>query len=241
MPPESVAEMQKYYLPEAEILQQEINAYRGGWLENLVQRAEAYSIMLSQMLFFSLRIAGCMLIGMGLYRMGLITGQLPKALYARVAGVMLPTGLLMATYSAWLLHHSGFSDAVYSQMIIGQWNYYGSLIAGIGYLALFILMYKAHQDATWVQRICKVGQMAFSNYIAQSLLCTFLFYGFGLGLFAKLERYQTLLLVPVICALLYYLSSWWLARYHYGPLEWLWRALTYGQLPPFRKKRADNL
>ena len=71
--------------------------------------------------------------------------------------------------------------------------------------------------------------MALTNYIAQTLICTTLFYGFGLGfgLYGQLERYQLYLLVGAIAAVEMIWSVIWLRNFRFGPLEWVWRSLTY--------------
>jgi uncharacterized protein len=76
--------------------------------------------------------------------------------------------------------------------------------------------------------------MALSNYLLQSLICTFIFYGYGLGLFGQVGAAAGLLLTVVIYALQVPLSVWWLRRFRFGPAEWLWRTMTYGRRQPFR-------
>ena len=70
--------------------------------------------------------------------------------------------------------------------------------------------------------------MALSNYLMHSLICLFIFTGAGFGLTGALERWALYLVVLLIWLLQLWLSPWWLARYRYGPAEWLWRSLTYG-------------
>jgi uncharacterized protein len=77
--------------------------------------------------------------------------------------------------------------------------------------------------------------MAFTNYIAQSLILGLIFYGYGFGLFGRIGSTTGLVLVLVLYVVQVLASRWWLARFAYGPLEWLWRALMYGRRPPFRK------
>jgi uncharacterized protein len=77
--------------------------------------------------------------------------------------------------------------------------------------------------------------MAFTNYISQSIICTLLFYSHGLGLFAQLDRYQLMIVVAVIFIAQLIWSPWWLSRFKFGPLEWLWRSLSYGKLQPFKR------
>ena len=82
------------------------------------------------------------------------------------------------------------------------------------------------------RRIAAVGRMAFSNYLATSLLCTLLFYGYGLGWFGRLERWQLYPIVAVICAAMLLWSKPWLDRFAYGPFEWLWRSMARLKLQP---------
>ena len=77
--------------------------------------------------------------------------------------------------------------------------------------------------------------MAFTNYIMHSVLCTLIFYGAGLGFFGSVERWGEVLLVLAIWAIQLILSPLWLSRFRFGPLEWLWRSMTYWRLQPFRK------
>jgi uncharacterized protein len=104
-------------------------------------------------------------------------------------------------------------------------------------LALFYMSSLAllGQRPAWQPRLARlapVGRMAISNYLLQSLVCTMLFYGYGLGLYHQVGIAAGLLLTVVIYALQIPLSNWWLARFRFGPVEWLWRSLTYGRWQP---------
>ncbi|HJU84803.1 MAG TPA: DUF418 domain-containing protein [Holophagaceae bacterium] len=79
-----------------------------------------------------------------------------------------------------------------------------------------------------------VGRMAFTNYIVQSLVCTFVFYGWGLGLYNRVGPAAGMAFSFALFGLQVPFSRWWLSRFRFGPLEWLWRCLTYGELQPFR-------
>jgi uncharacterized protein len=74
--------------------------------------------------------------------------------------------------------------------------------------------------------------MAFSNYLLQTLLCTTLFYGHGIGLFGSLERWAQALVVLGLWVLALVISPFWLAKFRFGPVEWLWRSLSYWQFQP---------
>ena len=82
----------------------------------------------------------------------------------------------------------------------------------------------------------RLGTLRLTNYIGQSLICTTLFYGYGFGLFGKVSPTWGVLLTLVLFLLQIPFSIWWLARWRFGPLEWVWRSLTYGKLQPMRKE-----
>ena len=86
-----------------------------------------------------------------------------------------------------------------------------------------------------VKPLQAVGRMAFTNYILETVLCTAIFYGHGLGLFGRIDRVGQLVIVLGIWAPLLVTSSLWLRAFRFGPLEWLWRTLTYGRAPAMRK------
>jgi uncharacterized protein len=96
------------------------------------------------------------------------------------------------------------------------------------------------QDEPWNRRLAPlaaVGRMALSNYLLHSLICTTIFYGYGLALFGKVRPSLDLLLIIIIFLIQIPLSVWWLRRFRFGPVEWLWRSLTYWQLQAMRVSR----
>lgn len=97
----------------------------------------------------------------------------------------------------------------------------------LGYLCLVILLCN---DDVWLARLRRfgaVGRTALSNYLLQSVIGTLIFYSYGLGLFGKVGPAILLIFTVVIYGLLVLASEWWLTRYRFGPVEWLWRSLTY--------------
>ena len=110
-------------------------------------------------------------------------------------------------------------------------NSWGCIPVALGYLGLVMLAVRRGFLPGLQARLAAVGRMAFTNYLLQTVLCTTIFYGHGLGLFGSVERYQQLLIVFAVWGFQLWLSPIWMRRYAYGPLEWLWRTLTYGRLP----------
>ena len=80
-----------------------------------------------------------------------------------------------------------------------------------------------------------VGRMAFSNYIVQSIVLGLIFYGYGLGLFGRIGLWPCFAIVILIFAVQALVSRWWLDRFTFGPLEWLWRSLMYGRRQPMKR------
>lgn len=103
---------------------------------------------------------------------------------------------------------------------------------------LFLLWYRRPSFRRWLGLLAPVGRLALSNYLLQTLLCTALFYSWGLGLFGRVGPAAGIVLSLAIFALQVGLSRWWIGRFRFGPIEWLWRALSYGYLPPFRRRSA---
>ncbi|MCW8999795.1 MAG: DUF418 domain-containing protein, partial [Kangiellaceae bacterium] len=225
----------KQFLPALDIIQREVDAYRGGWSENQVLRLEAMQNMIGFIVFFGVRIAGCMLLGMALFKLGIINGKRSKSYYRNLALICLIPGLLIVTYGAILMVESGFADAVKIQMLYGQINFLASIVVALGYIGLFQWLHMS-EGGQWIKsRFEAVGQMAFTNYISQSLLCTFVFYGIGFGLFSTMSRAELVLVAISVFALQFMWSKWWLDKFNFGPLEWFWRSLTYLKFQSFKK------
>ncbi len=106
------------------------------------------------------------------------------------------------------------------------------LSLGLAYLAAFVLLFDQPAWRRWLQGLAPVGRMALSNYLAQTVLAIGLFYGVGAGLGPRFGLAGMLLAWTVIFALQLALSHWWLARFQFGPMEWLWRSLTYRRRQP---------
>ncbi len=111
---------------------------------------------------------------------------------------------------------------------------FGAPALAMAYLALLALL---APRVPFISRLAPVGRMALTNYLLQSLICVTLFYGYGLGLYGRIGQAEGLLLTAVIFLLQIPFSNWWLKRYRFGPMEWLWRCLTYRKMQPMRRSR----
>lgn len=201
-----------------------------------LQRAADLDAMMGYLVLFGPLVLGMFLIGAGLLRSGALLRpheHLPLFRRLRFWGYLL--GLPMVIGSFWLVQTVDFTrldgDSVLAQTLMS----FGSLALCLAYMATLVL---ALQRADWAARLAwlaPAGQMALTNYLLQSLVCVGIFYGYGLGYFEQLPRAWQPLFVFALFGLQVLLSRWWLARFRFGPAEWLWRALTYLRVPPFRR------
>jgi len=108
------------------------------------------------------------------------------------------------------------------------------------YASTLILLAQGERWRRRLAPLAAVGRMALSNYLLQSLICTTIFYGYGLSLFCKLRPSLGLLLTVIICLMQVLLSVWWMRRFRFGPIEWMWRSLTYWERQPMRVSRRPS-
>ena len=116
----------------------------------------------------------------------------------------------------------------------------GPLALGIAYATGFVLLFRQPGWSRRLAFLAPLGRMALTNYLSQSLLGIALFYGIGLGLGPAHGMARVLLACALVLTLQIAWSRWWLARFRYGPVEWLWRWLTYGERPLLRKTETGS-
>ena len=119
-------------------------------------------------------------------------------------------------------------------LVDGQYNYIGSVLVSMAYVGLVMNLVLAGKLAGLRSRLAAVGRMALTNYLMQSVIGVLIFTGYGLGLFGQVSRFHLWWFILGIWVLQLVLSPWWLNRYRFGPVEWLWRSLTYGKRQPMR-------
>ena len=123
--------------------------------------------------------------------------------------------------------------------LASQWNYWGSILVSLAWIALILRWWQSGAARALIARLAAAGRMAFSCYIAETLICTTVFYGQGLGLFARIDRLGQVFVTVAVWLIMLAMAPLWLARFRFGPLEWLWRTATYGHVEPIG--RSANL
>jgi uncharacterized protein len=172
-------------------------------------------------------------IGMALFKSGFLSGEKSKSLYAIVAFIGIGVGVLINYFFVKEQYHLRFDQFQFIQK--WKFSYYEirRVFQTMGYLSLLILMYKAIPFRRILNVFVPVGQMAFTNYLSQSIITSIIFYGFGL--FGKLQRYEVYFVVGSIWLFQIIFSNIWLRYFRFGPFEWLWRSLTYLKKQPMKR------
>ena len=174
-----------------------------------------------------------MLIGMGLYRIGFFSGAIADDRLRRWGWIGVAIGIVVALPIALWVKAGGFT-------------FYGTFAAMVGMLPLpqlamtlglaaLLVRHTPPASSAFGRRVTTAGRVAFTNYLGTSIVMIALFHGWGGGLFGELNRPQLYGVALAMCALMLAWSAPWLERFRYGPLEWLWRCLTYGRLFPLRR------
>jgi uncharacterized protein len=242
MPPEQAAAFSAGWQPTAAAISAEVDAYRGGWLAQMAPRvAESLEMHTGGFFFWGFwRAGGLMLLGMALFKWGVFSGERSRRFYRIMLLVGLGIGLPLVAYGIVQNFAHGWTFA-YSRFGIGyQYNYWASLLVSLGYVGGVMLIVQTQSLPRLTGTLAAVGRMAFTNYLLHTLIATTIFYGHGLALFGSVNRVGQILIVFAIWGVQLVLSPLWLAHFRFGPVEWLWRALTYWQLPPLRRVQTEQ-
>ncbi len=178
-----------------------------------------------------------MFLGMAFFKLGILTGQAPIKIYWLLAIVGLGLGLAVSWYLRLqpLIKYQ-FNWFEYTKNTKFEWYTISRTLRALGIFGLLMLLYRSGVFKWLFALMRPVGQMAFTNYLTQSLICGIIFYGVGFGLYGKLQRYEVYYVVGAIWLLQIIWSHIWLRFFYFGPLEWLWRSLTYWKKQPFVKR-----
>lgn len=179
------------------------------------------------------RIYGCFLLGF-LFGRQEIYKQLPqlRVLVKRIMLWGLSIGLLLNFFYARVLETHTWADVLLGSFAV--------LPLSLAYAALLYLIWLGPEGPRRLRYFAPVGRMALTNYIGQSVICTLIFYNTGLGLAGTVGPTIYIPIGFAVYALQVAASSWWLARFRFGPLEWLWRMATYGKRIPLLKQAAPT-
>jgi len=176
---------------------------------------------------------GLMLIGMAGFKSGFLTGEWADSRYRRLAVTTIALGATAGAVTvAYDIGSHFYIVGIMSAFIVAEAPF--MTIMAAGYAALIILLSRGNGDLA--QRIAAAGRCAFTNYLGTSIVAILVYYGWGLGLYGSVSRWQAWLLAPLVWIAMLLWSKPWLERFHYGPFEWAWRSLSRWKLQPMRRR-----
>jgi uncharacterized protein len=219
----------------ADTVRQSVGAGRAGYWEQVERNLTGYfgpGITIHIDLMFD--VISAMLIGMGLFKTGFLTARSSDATYVYTALVGFAVSIPLYVYGILHSYQEHFDFVTLDRWV---WlPYYATRDAGMLAIAALVLLMVKHGVLRAPQRwLAAVGKTAFSNYIGTSIVCQFIFLWGPWKLFGTMEYFQLMYVVMGVWALNLVFSTQWLRFFEYGPLEWLWRSLTYWKAQPMRR------
>ncbi|MGH7306203.1 MAG: DUF418 domain-containing protein [Candidatus Rokuibacteriota bacterium] len=234
--PAALAAWRARWTPRPAIVNLEIAQYRGGWTEQMAHRVpaalETETVDFVTRLFWQM--TGLMLIGMALFKRGVLSAARSRAFYLRMGALGFGAGALLISLGLWRSFVTKW-DLLDFALVSQQLHYWGNLFVALGWTALVMLLC---QRGWPLRPVATVGRMALSNYLLQTVICTTIFYGHGFGLFGRVDRAGQLAIVVGVWAFQLLASSAWLGYFTVGPVEWVTRWFVFRRRPSFLRSSA---
>ena len=217
------------YVPRRVRMVNEVNYYQSSWADQMEYRVPAawdiHTWSFPTRLVWEM--SGLMLMGMALFKSGVLTAARSDTFYRRLGGFGFGGGILLISLALWRSVATDWDPLDYA-LISQELRTWGNLLVALGWVALTM---RLCQRGWRLAPVAAVGQMALTNYLLQSVICTTIFYGHGLGLFGEIDRAGQLAIVLVVWAFQLLTSTAWLAYFAVGPVEWLLRWIVFRRRP----------
>ena len=234
-PPGDVDGLRAFWTPDADSIAREVAAFHGSWWQQMSERIpNSLAFQTDLMPFTAPRATGMMLLGMALYKSGVLTGQRDRRWNGRLALIGLTLGTLISGFGVWQNELAGWTIE-YSFFQGGQFRTLGMIALVLGYIGALLWLCEGGAGKWMERRLAPVGRMAMTNYLMQTILATTVMYGHGLGWFNTMGRAELWCIILPIWLLQIFWSKWWMDRFRFGPFEWLWRTATYWKAQPMRR------
>ena len=218
-----------------EELKEEIAARSKGYWSIVMHKLPVNQFMQTRFLYFIAfwDTLAMMLWGMAFFKLGILKGVKSNKFYGLMALIGYGIGITINYFETANIVHSNFSImSFYENFLTYQ---FGRIPTTCGHIALIMLFVKSGILPFLQKSLAAVGQMAFTNYIMHSIVCNIIFLGYGFSMYGKLQRYELYYIVASIWIFQLIVRPIWLKYFRFGPLEWVWRSLTYWQKQPFKK------
>ncbi|WP_226703580.1 DUF418 domain-containing protein [Microbulbifer elongatus] len=220
--------------------QKTLTAMRGGFVDTWMLRAGESRFVQTQLhtgMWFGDALMA-ILLGMALFKAGIISGQKNMGFYLRMLLLCYGIGVPVSVWESWYLASNGFSPM--AEAITNLTYDLGRLSMALGHIAALALFAKSNL-LRWLQHSLRsVGRMALTNYLMQSLFGALVFYGFAGNLYGSVYGYQLYYFVAAVWLVQLAWSPVWLQYYRFGPVEWLWRSLTYLEPQSIRRPQTST-
>ena len=225
----------------ADAAQADVIYATGSFAEITAQRLSDLRLMYSVAVFLAFNAFAMFLLGLYAGRRGIfrdISGH--TSLLKKLFWWGLVLGVSSNLAHALVSHGPEFALPTWMDVLADSARTLGAPVFALSYIAGLTLLLQHDAWRARLEPLAAVGRMALTNYLMQSLIATTLFYGYGFGLFGQVGPGLGLLITVAIYGLQIPLSVWWLRHFQYGPVEWLWRTLTYLRWQPFLVPRSPD-
>ncbi|MEM7385517.1 MAG: DUF418 domain-containing protein [Verrucomicrobiota bacterium] len=214
-----------------------IDSYRNGWFQQIPARfVVAVMVQIIGFPIFFPLCGGMMLLGMAAYKTGFLQRTWTRPRYGIIAMVTLLIGVTLGTASHLISFNRDWN--VNSLLTTAPLGSLATILLATGYASAVLFWSFRHQHRFLWHPLRALGRMALTNYLSQSLILGFIFYGHGLNRYTELEFATVMAIVPAVWVFQAVFSVLWLRHFAFGPAEWAWRCLTYGKRFPLRRPAA---
>jgi len=208
----------------------------GSYLEGVRLRLSDIPVKLAQAIGFSLFIMMPLcLVGYWFVASGVLRNHSGhRALFRNMALIGTSSGFMLSVGGLMILQHPAAEISRSLAPVGGMMFHLSQYLMSAGYFGMVILFAESRFGRKALSLLAPFGRMALTNYIMQSVILSFIFYGYGVGLYGAVPRASQMLLVIGVLAIQIAYSKWWMAHFRFGPLEWIWRSATYKSWQPIR-------
>lgn len=226
--------------PPQEEIDKDIAAFHKGYFSVLLSKAPMNQHMQTYVMYryFFWDIFAMMLLGIAFLKNGVLKAAKSNQYYLMM--VVIGYGIGLTTNYFETKHIISNQFEIVPMALAGVTYDLGRVFTTLGHIGVIMLFIKSGILPFLQKSLAAVGQMAFTNYIMQTIICNTIFLGFGFSMYGKLQRYELYYIVVSIWIFQLIVSPIWLTYFRFGPMEWLWRSLTYWQRQPFRRLEQRN-
>jgi uncharacterized protein len=217
--------------PTREEIEKAIQTYASGSFVEIFRLRFREWAMLNSFVVFLTRILGIFLLGLWIWRQGYLQDVAAhRDWWQKVRRYSLPIGLIgngVSVVATNLMHVNPMQPSL---AMLGLFVVQSLAVPALSlfYASTVVLLYQDPVCRRRLEPFSYVGRMALTNYLLQSVICTTIFYSYGLGFYGRVGPLLALPLTLIVYGLQVPFSRWWLSRHQYGPMEWVWRRMTYG-------------